>query len=175
MSEKRDSPSQKIIHNHLQNCSNFRGLSLSFYLKKWIIVFIVNKSNFICFTWFVYTFVNYKYNVLLKRDDVCLIPLSTLVTVSRFDDGKEIKIVCTKMLNVVATLQQRCGNVLITSESDVVTTSETDVCTTLIFDRVTTLWRRQQLQRCGNVVTTLLSQLGSLSLPELHVKEISCA
>ena len=102
-------------------------------------MFIVNKSNFICFTWFVYTFVNYKYNVLLKRDDVCLIPLSTLVTVSRFDDGKEIKIVCTKMLNVVATLQQRCGNVLITSESDVVTTSETDVCTTLIFDRVTTL------------------------------------
>ena len=46
--------------------------------KKWIIVFIVNKSNFIYFTWFVYTFVNYKYNVLLKRDYVCLIPLSTL-------------------------------------------------------------------------------------------------
>ena len=101
-------------------------------------MFIVNKLNFIYFTWFVYTFVNYKYNVLLKRDDVCLIPLSTLVTVSRFDDGKEIKIVCSKMLDVVATLQQR-GNVLITSESDVVTTSETNVCTTLIFDPVTTL------------------------------------
>ena len=43
------------------------------------------------------------------------------------------------MQNVVATLQQRCGNVLITSESDVVTTSETDVDTTLILDRATTL------------------------------------
>ena len=48
------------------------------------------------------------------------------------------------MLNVVATLQQRCGNVFITSESDVVTTSETDVGTTLIFDRVTTLLQRHQ-------------------------------
>ena len=36
--------------------------------KKWIIVFIANKLNIIYFTWFVYTFVNYKYNVLLKRD-----------------------------------------------------------------------------------------------------------
>ena len=50
------------------------------------------------------------------------------------------------MLTVVATLQLRCDNVLITSESDVVTTSETDVGTTLIFDRVTKLW-----QRCHNV------------------------
>ena len=102
-------------------------------------MFIVNKLNFIYFTWFVYTFVNYKYNVLLKRDDMCLIPLSTLVTLSRFDEGKEIKIVCSKMLNVAATPQQRCGNVFIMSESDVVTTSETDIGTTLIFGRVTTL------------------------------------
>ena len=65
---------------------------------------------------------------------MCLMPLSTFVTLSRFDEGKEIRIVCSKMLNVVATLQQRCGNVLITSESDVVTTSETDVGTTIIFD-----------------------------------------
>ena len=42
------------------------------------------------------------------------------------------------MLNVVTMLQQRCGNVLITSESDAVTTSETDVDTTLIFDRSST-------------------------------------
>ena len=48
------------------------------------------------------------------------------------------------MLNVVAVLQQRCGNVLITSESDVATTSETEVGTTLIFDSVKTLWQRQQ-------------------------------
>ena len=50
-----------------------------------------------CFTWFVYTFVNYKYNVLLKRNDVCLMPLSTFVTLSRFDEGKEIRIVRSKM------------------------------------------------------------------------------
>ena len=60
-------------------------------------MFIVNKLNLIYFTWFVYTFVNYKYNVLLKRDDVCLMPLSTLVTLSRFDEGKKIKIVRSKM------------------------------------------------------------------------------
>ena len=59
------------------------------------------------------------------------------------------------MLNVVMTLQQRCGNVLITSESEVVTTSETDFGTTLIFDRTRTLWQRQE-RRCDNVVTTSL-------------------
>ena len=64
------------------------------------------------------------------------------------------------MLNVVATLQQRCGNVLITSASNVVTTSETDVITTLIFDRATTLWQRQR-RRCDNLVTKSLYQLGN--------------
>ena len=107
-------------------------------------MYIVNKLNFIYFTWFVYTFVNYKYNVLLNRDDVYLMPLTTLVTLSRFDEGKEIRIAVVKwprnpMLNVVATLQQRCGNVLITSENDVVNTSETDVGTSLIFDHAITL------------------------------------
>ena len=63
------------------------------------------------------------------------------------------------MLNVVATLQQRCGNVLKTSGSDVVTMSETDVGTTLIFDRFTTSSQRQQ-RRCDNVVPTTLCQLG---------------
>ena len=52
--------------------------SLFVYVKKWTIVFIVNKLNLIYFTWFVYAFVNYRYNVLLKRDDVCLMSLSTL-------------------------------------------------------------------------------------------------
>ena len=56
--------------------------------------------------------------------------------------------------------QQRCGNVLITSESDVVTTLETDVMTTLIFDRATTLWQRQQ-RRCDNVAKKSLYQLGN--------------
>ena len=28
------------------------------------------------FSWFAYTFVNYKYKVLLTRDNVCLIPMS---------------------------------------------------------------------------------------------------
>ena len=54
--------------------------SLSVYAKTLMIVFIVYKLNFIYFTWFVYTFVNCKYNVRLKRDDVCLMPLSTFVT-----------------------------------------------------------------------------------------------
>ena len=71
--------------------------SLSGYVKKWIIVFIVNKLNFIYFTWFIYTFVNYRYNVLLKRDDVCLILLSILVTLSRFDEAKEITIACSEL------------------------------------------------------------------------------
>ena len=141
--------------------------SLSVYGKKWIIVFIVNKLNFIYFTWFVYTFVNYKYNVLLKRDDACLIALSTFVTLSRFDEGKKSEYSVVKwprnpILNVMATLQQRCGNILITSESNAVTTSETDVGTNLIFDRATTLWQRQQ-RRCDNVITTSLCQLGYLS------------
>ena len=59
-------------------------------------MFIVNKLNFIYFTWFVYTFANYKYNVLLKRDDVCLMPLSTFVTLSRFNERKEIRVVRRK-------------------------------------------------------------------------------
>ena len=72
-------------------------LSLSVYVKKWIIVFIVNKLILIYITWFVHNFVNYKYNVLLKRDDVCFIPLITLVTLSRFVDEKEIRIARHKM------------------------------------------------------------------------------
>ena len=79
---------------------------------------------------------------------MCLIPLSSLVTLSCFDEGKEFRIICSKwprnpMLNVVATLQQRCRNVLTKLESVVVTTSETDVGTTLIIGRVTTLLQRR--------------------------------
>ena len=62
-----------------------------------MIVFIVNKLNLIYFTCFVYTFVNYKYKVLLKTDDMCLMPLSTFVTLSRFDERKEIRIMRSKM------------------------------------------------------------------------------
>ena len=65
------------------------------------------------FPWFVYTLVNYKYNVLLKKDDVCLIPLSTLVTLSRFDERKEIRIVCSKMAQ--KSNAKCCGNVVPTS------------------------------------------------------------
>ena len=71
-------------------------LSLSVYVKKRIIVFIVNKLILIYFTWFVYTFVNYKH-VFSKRNDVCLIPLSTFVILSRFDEGKEIRVIRSKM------------------------------------------------------------------------------
>ena len=54
--------------------------------KKQKIVLIVNKLILIYFTW-LYTFVNYKYHVLLKRNNVCLMPLSTFVTLSHFDEG----------------------------------------------------------------------------------------
>ena len=59
-----------------------------------MIVLIVNKLNLTCF---VYAFANYKYNVLLKRDDECLMPLSTLVTVSCFDEWKEVRRVSSTM------------------------------------------------------------------------------
>ena len=78
------------------------------------------------------------------------------------------------MLNVVATLQQRCGNVSVTSESDVVTTSETDVGTTLILDHVTTLGQRQQ-RRCDNIVTTLLSQLGKMKISYYWKNNLFCS
>ena len=72
-------------------------LSLSVYVKKWIIGFIVNQLILIYFAWFVYTFVNYKYNALLKRNDVFLMQLITFVTLSRFDERKETRIVRSKM------------------------------------------------------------------------------
>ena len=72
-------------------------LSLSVYVKKWIIGFIVNQLILIYFAWFVYTFVNYKYNALLKRKDVFLMQLITFVTLSRFDERKETRIVRSKM------------------------------------------------------------------------------
>ena len=43
------------------------------------------------------------------------------------------------MLNVVVTLYQRCGNVLITLDSDAVTKLETDITTMLIFNPATML------------------------------------
>ena len=72
-------------------------LSLSVYVKKWVIGFIVNQLILIYFAWFVYTFVNYKYNALLKRNDVFLMQLITFVTLSRFDERKETRIVRSKM------------------------------------------------------------------------------
>ena len=61
-------------------------------------MFIVNELSLIYFNWFVYSFFTYKYNFLLKRDDVCLISLSTFVTLSRFDEGKEVILVRSKMV-----------------------------------------------------------------------------
>ena len=74
-----------------------KELSLSVYAKKVNNCVDCKKLNSICFSWFVYTFLNYKYNVLLKRDDVCLMLLSTFVTLSHFDEGEEIRIVRGKM------------------------------------------------------------------------------
>ena len=76
------------------------------------------------------------------------------------------------MLNVVVTLQQYCGNVLIMSESDFVTTSETDVGTTLIFDRVTTLWQRQQ-RRCASWDAMFFSSLRTItSSPSFNFRSL---
>ena len=79
------------------------------------------------------------------------------------------------MLNVAATLQQRCGNVLTTSDSDVVTTSETDVGTTLIFDCATTLSQR----RCASWAyrSNLVNQLTNSrvkKLPKSMVNAQTC-
>ena len=122
-------------------------------------MFIVNKLNFIYFTWFVYTFVNYKCNVLLKRDDVCLIPLSTLVTLKRFDEGKEIRIVCSKMASksnakccggVATTFWQRLDNVGERRCHKVGNrrrhNSHFPPCHRVVTKSTTTLW-----QRCHNV------------------------
>ena len=72
-------------------------LGLFVYIKKWVIVFIIIKLILIYFTCFVHNFVNCKYNVLLKRDGVYLVPRSTFVTLSHFDDGKEIRIARNKI------------------------------------------------------------------------------
>ena len=91
--EKRDSP---ILKNYLQISeklpkyfwsffswwtSQMNDLSSYVYVKKWIIAVILNKLILIYLTWFVHDFVSHKYNVLLKRNDVCLIPLNTLMCV----------------------------------------------------------------------------------------------
>ena len=101
MMEKRHSPSIKITVTICKIVQIFVtllllmyvimiDLSLSVYVKKCIIVFIVNKLILIYFIYFVYNFViyfciyicyiYYKYNYLLKRNDVFLVPLSTFVT-----------------------------------------------------------------------------------------------
>ena len=72
-------------------------LSLTVYGKNVNNLFIVNKLVLIYLTWFAFTFLNYKYNVLLKRDDVCLIPLRNFVTLSYFNEGKETRIALNKM------------------------------------------------------------------------------
>ena len=59
-------------------------LSLCVYVKKWIIVVIVNKLSLIYFTWFVHNFVSHKYNVPLKRNNVCLMLYNTFVSMCVF-------------------------------------------------------------------------------------------
>ena len=133
-------------------------LSLSVYVKRWIIVFIINKLILID-------------NVLLKRDDMCLMPLSNFVTISRFDEGKQIRIVLEIQCLI---LWQRCNNVVSTSwqrwratlwQRRRLTSAQFSFstvpqrCDNVNNDLVTTLWQRQQ-RRCDNVVTTSLFQLG---------------
>ena len=63
MMEKIDSPSPKIIRKKVNNCGHCKQI------------------NFIYFTWFVHNFVDHKQNVLLKRNDVSLMPLNTFLCV----------------------------------------------------------------------------------------------
>ena len=56
-------------------------LNLYVYVKKLIIVVIVNKLILTYSTWLVHNFLKHKYNALLKRKDVCLMPLNTFVCV----------------------------------------------------------------------------------------------
>ena len=58
----------------------------------------------------------------------CVFNTTYHLSLSRFNEEKEIRIVCSKMAQ--KSNAKCCGNVLITSESEVVTTSETDVGTT---------------------------------------------
>ena len=60
-------------------------LSLYVYVKKWISVVTVNKLILMYFAWFVHSFVNHKYNVLLKTNDVCLMPCNAFACVFQVD------------------------------------------------------------------------------------------
>ena len=57
-------------------------LRLYVYVKKWV---IVNKLILMYFAWFVHSFVNHKYNVLLKTNDVSLMPLNAFARVFHVD------------------------------------------------------------------------------------------
>ena len=82
-------------------------LSLYVYVKKWIIVVIVNKLILIYFTWLVNNFVNHKYNVLLKRNDVRLMPFNTFMCV-RFTSIHREDFICLEELECQGTDQRCC-------------------------------------------------------------------
>ena len=121
MMKKRDSPSPKIIRNHTI-CKTVQIFVTSLFLvdvinegpqficlcEKWIIVAIVNKLISIYFTWFVHNFVNHKYNVLLKRNNVCLMRLNTFVCVCFTSIHRE-DLVYLKQLKCQGTDQRCCA------------------------------------------------------------------
>ena len=77
--------------------SSMNNFSWYVYLKKSIIVVIVDKLIYIYFTWFVHNFVNHKYNFLLKRNDMCLMPLNTFVCLS-FTSIRRQDFICLEQL-----------------------------------------------------------------------------
>ena len=68
----------------------WKSLSLYVYVKKWIIVVIVNKLILVYFTWLIQNFVNHNRNVLLKRNNVWLMPLNIFVYVFHVHSPKRL-------------------------------------------------------------------------------------
>ena len=84
-------------------------LSLYVYVKKWIIVVIVNKLILVYFTWLIQNFVNHNRNVLLKRNDVWLMPLNIFVYVFHVHSPKDF--ICLVKLEHQKTYQRCCSEV----------------------------------------------------------------
>ena len=82
-------------------------LRLYVYVKKLVTVVTVNKSILIYFTCFVHNFVNHKYNVLLKKNDVCLMPLNTFLCVC-FTSIHRKDFICLEQLKCQGTDQRCC-------------------------------------------------------------------
>ena len=92
---------------------------------------------------------------LLKRDDVCLMPLSSFVTLSRFDDWKEM--LWPRCSNVVATSWQR------RTSAQLSFSTVPQSCDNVNHDVVTTLSQRRCASWEENVKIHILHEEGWLN------------